>query len=194
MSIVVPADFVGDVNIPNSGDTYLGTSSNVQFFIDKYTPIFLESLLGYDLYQEYLIGITPVPVEPATDPVTYEPINPKWINIQTIAKPLLLNYIYYWFKRNEYSYGSGSGESQAKGENATMVSPGFKMQTRWNEMVKWVYKIVRYWDVDAYGEYYIKFRVWGINDLNFEVVYPYVYQRCAGCLPDIFFTINTMGI
>lgn len=182
MSIVVPADFIGDVNIPNTGDTYLGTDSNVQFFIDKYTPIFLESLLGYDLYQLYLAGIAA------------DPIDPKWTNIQTIAKPLLLNYIYYWFKRDEYTYSSGIGESKTKGENSTMVSPGFKMQSRWNEMVTGVYKTVKYWDVDTYGKYYINFGYYGLLNWNYRIIPPWFFERCRGLLPDIFFNINMYGI
>lgn len=194
MSIVVPADFVGEVNIPNTGDTYLGTNSNVQYFINKYEPIFLENLLGYDLYQLYLIGITPVPVEPATNPVTYQPIAQIWINIQTMAKPLLINFIYYYYKLDEVTYSSSTGESRTKSENSTSESPGKKMQLRWNEMVRWVYKIVKHWDVTVYGEYYINFAIFRIYELEFDEFYPFFYSRCRRRLPDIFYTINTMGI
>lgn len=182
MSIVVPTDFIGEVNIPNSGDTYLGTTSNIQYFIDKYTPEFLEMLWGYVLYQQYLAGIT------------LDPIDAKWVNLQNAVKPLLLNFIYYYFKRDEYTYSAGIGESQSKGENSTMVSPGFKMQSRWNEMVKWVFKMIKYWDVATYGDYYISFGIFRIYELEFQDFYPIFYSRCRRRLPDIFYTINTYGI
>lgn len=194
MSIVSPTDFIGDVNIPNNEDTYNGVKANVQFFIDKYEPIFLESLLGYTLYQEYLAGIVPVPVEPATDPVTYVPINPKWIAIQTLTKPLILNFVYYYFKEDEFGYSSGIGVIRAKGENSTPVSPARKMVSRWNEMVKGVYKVIARWDVEAYGDYYLKNVFYNLSTWGFEAFYDWLYPRYCQKIPDIFFTTNTYQI
>jgi hypothetical protein len=193
MSFVLPTDFIGEVNIPNNGDTYLGTASNIQYFIDKYEAIFLENLLGYELYNLYLIGITPVAVVPTTDPITYVPIDAKWLNIQTITKQLIVNFIYYYYKLDEFTYSSGTGESKSKGENSTIANPARKMVSRWNEMVNGVYKIVKYWDVETYGLYYIDFKRYGYY-WHYDPLTFFVYGRFNQKVPNIFFTVNTFQI
>jgi hypothetical protein len=54
--------FVGDLNIPNTGD--LPVSERLTWFIQKYEPEFLLKLLGYPLYKVFIAGLAVTP--PAT--------------------------------------------------------------------------------------------------------------------------------
>ena len=55
--------FVGDLNIPNTGD--LPVSERLTWFIQKYEPDFLQKLLGYPLYKVFVAGLN---VTPPTTP------------------------------------------------------------------------------------------------------------------------------
>lgn len=51
---------------------------------------------------------------------------------------LIACYVYYWYMRNKATSTTGVGETISKTDNATRVSPAFKMSTAWNKMVGWI--------------------------------------------------------
>lgn len=135
MTIISPTDFRGQQNIP--GISNPGTFQNVKIFIDKYEDKFLKELLGASLAAEFIAALVPVEVVPATNPITYVPILPKWLYLrnQTDLKPMLINYIYYWYIRNEVTFTAVTGEAKTENENSTRVSSVDKQFRAWNEMV-----------------------------------------------------------
>ena len=176
--IVTPADFTAERNIPNTGDAYNGVASNVQAFINKYEPLFLQSVLGATLYASYQTGI--VPVTP--------PIPAMWTNLQTLLKPLIVDYVYYYFVRDQVEYNAGVGIVATATVNATRVSPSRKLWTAWNEMVDNLWAIVNNWDSATYGAYYITY-------------FPFPMSiNCTGTpfgsggIPAMFFKMNGFGL
>lgn len=145
MSIITPAAFVVDLTIAQTENPYMVT--NVQGFIDKYEPKFLRALLGLPLYTEFVNGLIPVPVDPTTDPETFEPIPQKWIDLRdnTDLKDMITSYVYYWYKRNETTKSMGISEAKPKAENATVTNSVEKQVKSWNEMAE----MARLFDLDA---------------------------------------------
>lgn len=135
MSIITPFDFVGE-NMIAQKEAVPGVQQSVQIFIDKYEPKFLKVLWGKTLYEEFVVGITPVPVDPPTIPPTYLPIDPKWIALRDDAdiKTMLICYTYWFYQANSITSTVGTGTAKTKSENSTPASPIDKMTRSWNEM------------------------------------------------------------
>lgn len=134
MSIITYIDFTGEQQVP--GISNAGTREVLQLLIDEYEPIFLAELLGDDLAIEFKAGLVLVPIEPATDPVTYEPIDAKWLALRDDMKLkyMLVRYVYYWYLRNNVSLTIASGEGKATKENAVPISSVNKQCKNWNDM------------------------------------------------------------
>lgn len=145
MSIIAITDFKGEQSIAQQSNA--GVRENVQGFIDKYEPIFLKRLLGSVLANKFITGLVPVPVEPATDPVTYDPIDAKWLFLRddTDLKAMLVDFVYYWYIRDQVTFTAGTGEVKAKNENSVRVSSVDKQVKAWNEMVS----MAREFDLDV---------------------------------------------
>lgn len=174
MSIITIADFRGEQNVAQQSNA--GVRENVQGFIDKYEPIFLKKLLGSALANEFVAGLVPVPVEPATDPVTFEPTDPKWLFLRddTDLKPMLVDYVYYWYIRDQVTFTAGTGEVKAKNENSVRVSSVDKQVKAWNEMVS----MARGFDLDVaiYPDYtkpyWNRWHSWDYGCPVNEIYYP----------------------
>ncbi|MES2593142.1 MAG: hypothetical protein V4608_14765 [Bacteroidota bacterium] len=123
-TIITPADFTAELTIAQTENPY--QHNVVQDFIDKYEPKFLRSLLGLELANDFVTGLTE------------DPIQTKWDNLRdnTDLKDMMKNYIYYWYKRNENTKSMGISEVKPKAENANAVDGNNKMTRAWNEMVK----------------------------------------------------------
>lgn len=180
MSIITPADFKAENAIAQREQP--AVAALIQDFIDKYEPLFLKKLLGIDLYDQFVAGLIPVPVDPPTDPATFEPIDPKWLYLrdETAIKPMLVNYIYYYYLRNQSTLSAGISEVKPKAENARPVSSVDKQVRAWNEMVLAVRPFTL--DVSVYPSYerpeFHRYRYW--------------YSGCP--VSDIYFTINSLNI
>lgn len=167
MSIISPTDFKGERVIAQVENVTV--RANVQWFIDKYEPKFLKELLGLDLFTEFEAGLL------------LDPIPDKWIALrdETDLKQMLVNYIYYWYQRNNATNTGGIGEVKPKSDNAVSISPARKMATSWNEMAE----MARLFDLDTatYPQWHRVFwRNW--------------YWGCNWRLSEIYVDINTMNI
>lgn len=123
MSIITPANFNAENAIGQREQAPV--ASLIQSFIDKYEPIFLKKLLGLKLYNDLVAGLA------------VEPVDPKWTFIvdDTELKPMLVDYVYYWYMGNDKTVTVGSGQAKSKLENAHLASNEDKRVRAWNEMV-----------------------------------------------------------
>lgn len=151
MSIISPADFVGNYTIAQR-DTP-AVSENLQWFINEYENKFLRALLGVNFANEFITGLAA------------DPIEAKWTNIvnNTDLKSMITAYVYYWFQRNQATKTMGISEGKPKAENATPVSPAFKMASAWNGMVDKAREFNL--DVTIYPDYVKQFR-YGAHKYN----------------------------
>lgn len=168
MSIIAPSDFKAQNSIAQREQP--AVAALIQEFIDKYEPMFLKKLLGLSLYNEFVSGL-------AADPV-----DAKWLALRddTEIKPMLVNYIYYWYIRNQATITLGISEGKPKAENAVPVSSANKQVRAWNEMVLAVRPFTL--DTSVYPSYVRP---------HFHL-YRYWYSGCP--VSDIYFTINSLNI
>lgn len=168
MSIITPADFNAENSIGQREQP--AVASLIQGFIDKYEPLFLKKLLGIDLYNEFVAGLAA------------DPIDAKWLYLRddTEIKPMLVNYIYYYYLRNQTTLSAGISEVKPKAENARPVSSVDKQVRAWNEMVLAVRPFTL--DTSVYPSYVRP---------HFHL-YMYWYSGCP--VSDIYFTINSLNI
>jgi hypothetical protein len=150
--------FVGDINVPNSGNAYVG--DRLLWFMKKHEPEFLQLVLGYELYKPFVAALASYPDVSAVEArftnlltgVEYTGMDGrlrKWRGITDVAvinKSMIANYVYCYFLRSIASQSTTMGEVTTKTENADVVSPADKMIRAWNEMVDWVYEMVYFLD------------------------------------------------
>lgn len=108
-------DFIGENNIPDKA-TY---GENLTWFITKYEPILLKKLLGSDLATLLIAS----------------PADARFAAIITpYLKPAIVDYVYWFYLKDQGIQLTSLGASQSKKKNAITVSPYPKMVRAWNEM------------------------------------------------------------
>jgi len=119
----------------------------------------------------------------------------RWTDL--IANTPLINaeadFIYYWYIRDQVTQTVGIGNVKTVGQNAVNVGAmsGRKLIRAWNEMVKYVYEIIRYImdNSDIYPEYVApNWLVWRMNAPYWwmQDFYLYPFGFNAYRIPDIF--------
>jgi len=171
MSIVAPSDFIAEIAIPQSAN-YFANGGDLQQFIDKYEKKYLIELFGVTFHNELIAGLA---IEPKPDPDI-------WAQLvsETDLKQMIANYVYYWYKRSEYTQSAGVGEVKPKTDNSTQSTSSLKMVRAWNEMAE----MTRLFDLstDTYPTFVR--RHWRQYDRWFYGCY----------VPDIYFNINTQNL
>lgn len=157
------AYFVGDLFIPNIAGSSITETSNLfslQVAMAKYEPIYLRWLLGEELYEDYVAGIsatTPEPRWTALRDKIYVENSVLGIGFSPAA-----NYVYFFFQRNNATLTLVNGEGRANHENMTAVSPAEKMIAAWNDMVRMSLDIQDWLQYDVPEDYGADFDTLGI--------------------------------
>lgn len=154
MSLIDETYFVGDLVIPNANSTNqagVAVLERLTWFIEKYEPIFLKDLLGYDLWklvdtqitqEEENSPATPLPrLDRIINGYEYTGQNAKvykWRGLifteGTTKQSMIANYVYWHWLKDQVSQTVGLGESATQAQNATLVSPTIKMNRAWDEI------------------------------------------------------------
>lgn len=172
MSLVQPSDFKFGINIPHRDED--DVQKKIQWFIDKYEPLFLTQLLGPSLYAALKAGLN------ENDTLA------KWSSLRDIVTPLAANYVYWWYLRKNVTTTVTTGEASAKNSNSNIESPIRKMVDVWNENIYCCRELVANWNVVDYGMYYLP-NVWNYYNHN-------MYYSLGTNLPEIFTIQNTLNI
>lgn len=133
MNIVNQSFFIGEINIPNTGNAAI--FNNLNNFIAKYEPECLLKILGYPLYKK----LENESSQRMTDLLTGAEYTDQQGNLQkwqgikhdtTIS--LVANYIYFFFQRSAATLTTGVSTSVSNTEGGVSVSPQEKMVEAWN--------------------------------------------------------------
>lgn len=150
------AYFVGELNIQNISGTTTTEQANLlqlQIAIAQHEPVFLEMLLGEDLYTAYAAGIAEAVPDArwtALDDKIYVENNTLSIGFSPAA-----NYVYCKYMRNQFSNTLMNGEGRIANENFTPVGLTHKITQAWNEMVR-LSAVIQEWlddNTDTYPEW-----------------------------------------
>ncbi len=129
MPIVNQSFFVGILQIPNR--TSPAVLEQINLFIQRYEPIFLESLLGRVLYASLLAN--PTTPRMVDLPNGIAGTSYRGLVYNTNQSPIA-NYIYYQLIEYQATQTTGMGETVPKQDLAVNVSPADKMVRAWNAM------------------------------------------------------------
>lgn len=135
--IVKPEDFVGTALVPNAKDEniplegFAGNPTELKLFIDDYEPEALITVLGFDLYQEFIANL---------DPDTGEPLpgaDQKWTDLLNGKgryrgiKKMIVHYVFFNFYNNDTSHYSGVGTVKENPKGATPYDVKEKAVKSW---------------------------------------------------------------
>lgn len=125
--------FVGEILVPNLTGAGLIPAGNVEElnrFISKYEPEFLDEVLGQSLSAAFQAGVSE-----ATPEQRWVDLKNRLVNETTKLSPIA-GYVYYHYFRDRLSTSSGLGEIEAVGENANVVLNTDKMSRAYNDAVR----------------------------------------------------------
>jgi hypothetical protein len=148
-TLVGAANFVGDILIVNGSNPNSGAGFDLCYFIEKYEPEYLANAIGYAFYLDIIKTITDNPDDVPdayanlVDGTDYEDergVLRHWKGL----KPYTAGYIYYFYKRNDFTSSTGVGEANAAIENGTFRTSDQKMVRAYNDSIDGVYEVRRY--------------------------------------------------
>lgn len=125
--------FVGEILVPNLtgvGPIPAGNVEELNRFISKYEPEFLDEVLGPDLSAAFQIGMSA------------ETPEQRWVYLkirllnETHKLSPIAGYVYYHYFRDRLSTSSGLGEVESTAENANVVLNTDKMARAYNDAVR----------------------------------------------------------
>lgn len=125
--------FVGEILVPNLtgvGPIPAGNVEELNRFINKYEPDFLDEVLGQSLSAAFQAGISA-----ATPEQRWVDLKSKLVNT-TRKESAIAGYVYYHFYRDRLSTSSGLGEIESTAENANVVINTDKMSRAYNDAVR----------------------------------------------------------
>jgi len=151
MSLINTSFFVGNLQIPNATES--SVASVIVFYINKFEPEFLQNLLGYPLYKEFIAN-------PSADRfkniingcefTDFQGYTAKWKGLIEVLVPdptppsttpigqkqsIIANYVYFRYRQRNETQFTGIGEVKMKAsEGSESVSPRKKMAFIWNEI------------------------------------------------------------
>lgn len=174
MALIDLTYFVGPLNIPNTTELQ-EVANEVNWYINKYEPEFLQNALGYPLYKAYQADKENQRFKDIIEGAEYTDIYgniAKWSGLIQEVKPavpasgntpatpaqkvsVIANYVYYWRQRSNTTQSTGIGEVRPDGDNSQTVSPRQKMISSLNEIHYKVKELVAFLEAkqDVYTEW-----------------------------------------
>lgn len=154
MSLTNSSYFVGEYKIQNLSTSSSGvaaavvavTTADLDWFIDKYEPIYLKMVMGDDMYDEFIAGLAADPID-----AKWTALRDKLIDSTKKISPIVA-YIWYAYKHDKLTHSSEMGELKPNTENASIQSATRKMIDAWNDSMKGAYDVA-VWLTENYATY-----------------------------------------
>jgi hypothetical protein len=132
-------NFQGELSIGQI--TQPDVQARVQWFIDKYEPRFLTSLLGKALADEF------------TTEYAKSTHDVKWDNLAAKITPMLTSYIYFYYQNDNEVAAMGIGGVVEEGENGSRTTMQYKCVWAWNDMQRQAVDFKDWIDTTVYPNY-----------------------------------------
>lgn len=141
--------FTGSIAIAQKSQAEV--AANLTAYIMQYEPEYLQKVLGYSFYKDFIAGLEedPVPQKWAdllngADFTSLDGKLKHWAGFvagegASKLSPIA-NYVYWQFRMYNSTLTTGTGENVSMNENSVQISPARKMCDAWNTMVNtnWV--------------------------------------------------------
>lgn len=141
--------FRGKISLPQVADT-LGQQS-VNEFIQIYEPLFLQDVLGYDLWKVFSAGILIDPIPDRFDKILngveyqFAGVTIQWVGFSNEQKmSAIANYVYYTILEDNSTHLTRVGTVAPNADNSIQIDPVKKQCDSWKEMVTMLHKLRRY--------------------------------------------------
>jgi hypothetical protein len=105
--------------------------NNVKNYIARFEPVFLKDLLGDDLYDAYIAGISVLP----TPAARWTALRSQLLDSTNKISPIA-NFVYYHFQKNQQTQTTQSGDKKTNSPGMENSINSDKVCAAWNEMVK----------------------------------------------------------
>lgn len=135
--------FIGEVDIPNTD--YEDVIGLIDKLIKEHEPKFLQDILGYDLYKQFITGLAATTPEQKwidlRDGKEFQALDGrlyKWEgfkNDTTLQSPIA-EYVFFKWVKLTHSQSTNNGQVKTENENSSAFSPRYKMVSVWNSMVE----------------------------------------------------------
>lgn len=114
-------------NITESSEVEQARAAELQRFIDKYEPIYMNNVLGETLYSEFLAGLALNPI-----PAKWTALKALFVDTSKLLSPIA-SYVYFYYMRNHATETTAAGEVTSVTENGEVVGANYKMVRAYNE-------------------------------------------------------------
>jgi len=148
--------FVGDINIPNTGQPAVG--SRVTEYINKYEPECLLKLFGYPLYKVFGSEASQRMTDllNGVEYVDYEGYTQKWKGlVHDTTQSLIAYYIFHHWLKDSHTQVVGMGTTSVnKADGSVVVLPIERLVSTWNSFSEEAHECLSFlWNqVDVYGD------------------------------------------
>lgn len=140
--------FIRELSIPNVNEMQTDVSDNLEMLVDEKVRLFLQVVLGFELYQSLdgdidngtLKSDAAQRWKDLVNGKTYNDGSKRWNGLLQVSgtykKSLLANFVFHdWLMGNTTSV-SGVGEVNIKAKNASLVVPNQRLSTVWNGFIE----------------------------------------------------------
>jgi hypothetical protein len=141
--ILNPSYFEGELTIAQAVSEFAETTA-LQWFINKYEPVFYRAVIGEKLYRQMIDGTGDA------DNDSEESL--KWLELADKTAPLAAMFVYYFYTKNNNTQTTGTGEFASLSESGERKSPWTKRMDVWNEMVDSIEGVTQ-WICDSENDY-----------------------------------------
>ena len=128
-TLISPSYFHTEIFIPNileATPVEQARAAELQRFINKYEPEYLDLIMGYDMRVEFLAGLAANPI-----PAKWSELKTQLVNTSLLLSPIA-DYVYFYYMRFHLTQTTRSGEITTQVDNGTLTGSNFKQVAAYN--------------------------------------------------------------
>jgi len=142
MYIIDLSYFKGNINVPNVEELNSGNAVKLETYIDKYGRLFMQHLLGYELFLDFDSHTENGELKP-TAPQIYKDLvdgnGSDFLGLrytQGLHKhSVIANFVYYFWLKENSTVQSGVGEVALNSKGAVSLNSINRQVSVWNEFI-----------------------------------------------------------
>lgn len=142
MYIIDLSYFKGNINVPNAEELNSGNAVKLETYVDKYGRLFMQYLLGYELFLDFDSYIENGDLKPTVPQIYKDLVDGNGSDFlglrytQGLHKhSAIANFVYYFWLKENSTVQSGVGEVALNSKGAISLSSLNRQVSVWNEFI-----------------------------------------------------------